>query len=295
MYHIRQILPENEIQLEGMGSKVKSWYLISEENESQWLFKHPQRQNSGEHWAEKVVAEVASLLCVPHARVELAELQGRRGSITENIVPENYDLIHGNEVLESVDFPFFFEDLNFHLSDHTLENIWLALDGILYSDTARIEARIQMAEYLVLDAVVGNTDRHSENWGVLQRQSASRCVDSLAPSYDHGSSLGHELMEERRERLLAENRVGDYAERGRGEIYWQRTERRGPSPLGLVRLAISKCPEPFRIAIAKLERLDDPSLQGIVDSVPEDWMSSSARLFAFELMRYSRGQLRGAV
>ena len=102
-------------------------------------------------------------------------------------------------------------------------------------------------------------------------------------------------MEEGRERFLAGNRVGDYAERGRGQIYWQKTDKRGPSPLELTRLAISQYPEPFRTAIAKLENMDDPSLQGIVDSVPEDWMTPSARTFALELMRYSGGQLRGAI
>ena len=278
-----------------MGSKVKSWYFMPEENESQWLFKRPQRQDSGEHWVEKIAAEVAALLGVPHARVELAEHEGNRGSITENIVPEDYNLIHGNEVLESTDFPHAFDDLNFHRADHTLENIWLALDRTFESEAARTEAKNQFAEYLVLDAVVGNTDRHSENWGILQRQDVSRRVESLAPSYDHGSSLGHELMEEGRERFLAGNRVGDYAERGRGQIYWQRTDKRGPSPLELTRLAISQYPEPFRTAIAKLENMDDPSLQGIVDSVPEDWMTPSARTFALELMRYSGGQLRGAI
>ncbi len=295
MYRVLQVHPENEIQLEGMGSKVKSWYLIPEENDSEWLYKRPQRENSGEHWAEKIVAEVAGLLEIPHARVELAEHLGNRGSVAESIVPENYDLIHGNEVLESVDFPRSFEELNFHLSDHTLENIWLALDRVFDPEIARIEARGRLAEYLVLDAVVGNTDRHSENWGVLQRQDTSRRIESLAPSYDHGSSLGHEFMAERRERFLAENRVSDYVERGRGQIYWQRTDSRGPSPLELVRWAISQYPEPFRIAIAKLEYLDDPTLQGIVNSVPEDWMTPSAKVFAFELMRYSLGQLKEAV
>ena len=210
-------------------------------------------------------------------------------------MPENYNLIHGNEVLESTDFPHAFDDLNFHRADQTLGNIWLALDRTFESEAARTEAKNQFAGYLVLDAVVGNTDRHSENWGILQRQDVSRRVESLAPSYDHGSSLGHELMEEGRERFLAGNRVGDYAERGRGQIYWQKTDKRGPSPLELTRLAISQYPEPFRTAIAKLENMDDPSLQGIVDSVPEDWMTPSARTFALELMRYSGGQLRGAI
>ena len=275
-----------------MGSKAKSWFLVPQENESEWLFKRPQRTGSGEHWAEKIAAEVAGVLGIPHARVELAEFQGNRGSITENIVPRNYALVHGNEALESAGFFRDDEPLNFHLSDHTLENIWLALDETFGSNDAGFGAKIRFAEYLVFDAVIGNTDRHSENWAILQRQDTSCKVESLAPTYDHGSSLGHELMDERRERYLAEESVGSYAERGHGQIYRRRTEKRGPSPLELVRLAIPQYRDPFRAAATLLDRVNESSLREIVDSVPRDWMAPSARAFAFEIMSYSCGQLR---
>ena len=294
MYRILQIDSRNEIQPEEMGSKAKSWFFIPEENESTWLFKRPQRESSGEHWAEKIAAEIAELLGVPHAKVELAEHRGNRGSATENIVPDNLDLVHGNEVLESAGL---FRDgthLNFHTSDHTLENIWLALDRTFESDSDRVEAKARFAEYLVLDAVVGNTDRHSENWGILQKQSSPLNIKSLAPSYDHGSSLGHELMSDRRERWLKRG-VDAYVDGGRGEIYWQNTDRHGPSPLELIRLAISQYPEPFRNAIAKVDNLDDSILQGIVNALPADWMEPSARTFALELMRYSCRQLREVI
>lgn len=294
MYRILQISSEDETQPEGMGSKAKSWFLVPEENDSDWLFKRPQREGSGEHWAEKIAAEVAGLLGIPHARVELAEHQGSRGSITESIVPYHWDLIHGNEILESSNLFQDNEHLNFHLSDHTLENIWLALDRTFQSDVALSEAKVRFAEYLVLDAVVGNTDRHSENWGILQRQDVPRIIESLAPSYDHGSSLGHELLEERRKRWLQQG-VDVYVERGHGQIYWHKTDRHGPSPLELIRLAVCKYSAPFRTAIAKLDNLDDSALQGIVDSVPEDWMEPSTRTFALELMRYSCGQLKEAI
>ena len=275
-----------------MGSKAKSWFLIPQENASELLFKRPQRENSGEHWAERIAAEVAKFLGIPHARVELAEYQDNHGSIAENIVPLSFALIHGNEVLESIGPSLATEELNFHLSGHTMENIWLALDRTLESDIDRWEAKNQFAEYLVLDAVIGNTDKHSENWGVLQRQDSSHRVESLAPSYDHGSSLGHELMEDQRKRFLDDGRVGNYVERGHGQIHWRRDDRHGPSPLELVRLAISQQPDTFHSATAKLDSLDDSALQGFVNAVPGDWMAPSARMFAFELMRYSCGQLK---
>ena len=64
----RESVHESE---EMMGSKNKFWYLDPMEEEEYWLFKYP-RCNTGEHWAEKIAAEVAALLEIPHARVELA-------------------------------------------------------------------------------------------------------------------------------------------------------------------------------------------------------------------------------
>lgn len=294
MYRVLKIDPKDEFKTEEIGSKAKSWFHIPEENVSEWLFKRPQRESSGEHWAEKIAAEVAGLLDVPHARVELAEYQGNRGSITENIVPYNCNLIHGNEVLEGASLFQDYAGLNFHSSDHTLENIWLALDRTFESDPARTEAKARFAEYLVLDAVVGNTDRHSENWGILQRQDASRIIESLAPSYDHGSSLGHELMEKRRKRWLDQG-VDVYVKQGHWQIYWRNTDRRGPGPLELIRLAVSQYPEPFRTALGKLDNLEESALRGIVNAVPEDWIEPSARTFALELMSYNCGQLIEAI
>ncbi len=102
--------------------------------------------------------------------------------MTEDIVPINSDLVHGNEVLENAIPPHDDGELNFHLSDHTLENIWLALDKYVEPVVAAFDAKSQFADYLVLDAVVGNTDRHSENWGILQNKVPPRVVESLAPS-----------------------------------------------------------------------------------------------------------------
>ena len=84
-------------EYEFMGTKDKFW--CSRPNtDTDWLFKYP-RPNTGEHWAEKVAAEVADLLGVTHARVELATFEARRGSISESFTRGGRELIHGNQVL----------------------------------------------------------------------------------------------------------------------------------------------------------------------------------------------------
>lgn len=80
---------------EQMGTKPKFWFRRGQER---WLFKEP-RDNTGEHWAEKVAAEIGHRLGVPCARVKLAEFQGKRGSASLSFADrsEGKFLIHGNE------------------------------------------------------------------------------------------------------------------------------------------------------------------------------------------------------
>ncbi len=288
-YPIVTVEPEWVINPEEMGGKTKFWYGKPDDN-TNWLFKSP-RPNTGEHWAEKIASEVASAMGITHAKVELAQFQDERGSVTESFARGGRALFHGNELLE-ITIEAYDPKAKFHHSHHTLNNIWLALERIFEQPEAAEKAKLLFAEYLVLDAIIGNTDRHHENWGLLRRQVEDRWRDFLAPSFDHASSLGRELRDERRDRLMAENRIGDYAERGRGAIYWSEDERYGPSPLELVRRAIRAYPDIFQPAILKLEKFGKDSLSKIVNRVPTDWMTPSARTFAIALVSYNCEQLR---
>ncbi len=278
---------------EAMGSKDKFWYR-PEVDSTRWLYKYP-RGNSGEHWAEKIAESVASLLDIPHARVELAVFDGKRGSVTESFVDGELELFHGNQILAGI-VQSYDPCMRFGQSDHTLENIWLALDHVFEGPEKAAEAKLQFAGYVVLDGVIGNTDRHHENWGVIHpKLSEVGTVEYMAYSFDHASSLGRELEDERRAMLLAENRVGRYSEGGRGGIYWSQADRRGPSPATLVVSATERYPELFRPTLAKLENLLDSSLREIVERIPENWMSPTAREFAVALIRYNLEKMREAM
>ena len=84
--------------VEPMGSKEKFWYRDREG--VWWLFKYP-RKNTGEHWAEKIAAEVAGRLEIPHGRVELAIRDRSPGTVSESFVDESQgqELVHGNQAL----------------------------------------------------------------------------------------------------------------------------------------------------------------------------------------------------
>ena len=288
-FHIVTVQPQWMLRDEAMGTKSKFWY--REPNDGgEWLFKYAQ-ENTGQHWAEKIAAEVADTLRTHHARVELAEFKGSRGTVTESFAREGRELRHGNEIL-AITVSDYDSRKRFHQSKHTLDNIWSALDRVFPRPESTHRAKLLFADYLSLDALIGNTDRHHENWGLLVRRVKGGFRGFLAPSFDHASSLGRELVDERRNRFLAEGRIGDYSERGRGGIYWTADETHGPSPVELVRRAAGRYPELFHSALMKMRALREDDLDMIVERVPAAWMSSSARKFAVGLMKYNLDQLR---
>ena len=292
-YPVAIIQPDWVLSQEDMGSKTKFWFRWGE-TDIEWLFKYPQR-NTGQHWAEKITAEIASSLDILHAPVELASYEGALGSATASFAREGRELVHGNQILLGKMLGYD-TARRFHQSDHTLDNIFAALERVFPSPNSLRIARDRLAEYLLLDAVIGNTDRHHENWGILLKRTSGSLNVMVAPSFDHASSLGRELCDagtaKSKSAILREGRVGSYAEKATGAIYWESTDRRGLSPLNLIRRASEKYPEPFDRARQLLDKLTVEGLRGIVDRVPETWMSEISRSFVIELVCYNLEQLR---
>ena len=291
-YPIIDIQPDWVLEPEAMGSKDKFWFRDADGPE--WLFKFPQ-PNTGQHWSEKIAAEVADQLDILHARVEFALFQGVHGSATESFARDGRDLFHGNQVLAGYVLGYD-PSRRFRQSDHTLANIFLALERSFASVDGARRAKEWMADYLLLDALIGNTDRHHENWGILRKRTENGWQGLLAPTFDHASSLGRELVDDSagrcRRRLLAERRMAQYAEKAPGAIFWHASDKHGISPLELVRRATVLHPELFAPALKRLSKLDRATMLGIVRRVPIDWMSELARDFAVELMCYTMEQLR---
>jgi hypothetical protein len=151
----------------------------------------------------------------------------------------------------------------------------------LNPDIAR-KAKEQMAEYLVLDAIIGNTDRHHENWGILRKKTASGWMGFLAPTFDHASSLGRELLDtgkgKSRQKILENESIGQYLEKAPGGIYWKSSDSKGISPLELVRRGYGAYPKLFTHAVRLIERLDEKMIEGIIEDIPEDWMRRLERV-----------------
>lgn len=292
-YQIVPVQPEWVLESEALGSKEKFWY-SSNADHPEWLFKYPQA-NTGQHWAEKIAAEIAQLLGIQHARVELAVYNHIQGSVTESFARDGRNLFHGNQILAGRVLGYD-PARKFRQSDHTLENIFTAINRTFLQPATAQRTKTDFAGYVVFDALIGNTDRHHENWGLLRRRIGNHWQSRLAPTFDHASSLGRELLDEggkkSRTQLMQDRRIGRYAESAHGAIFWDKSDKRGISPLELVRKAAVKYPQHFDSALAAITRIDRTSLEEIIEKIPRDWMSDLARRFAVDLVCYNKNELQ---
>jgi hypothetical protein len=204
------------LEIEQLGSRDKYWFR-SEDEHIRTLFKVG-RPNTGEHWAEIVVARIAAYLSIPHAPYELAS-DGRLGVATPSLVQVHgaTRLIHGNEVLARA-FQSYPADKARPGAAYNLVDIYESLK--IYHGLREYDAPTEFGLYLLLDALVANQDRHHENWGLLENSDAARV---LAPTFDHAASLACRLTDRERENRLNTRDAGysleTYARRARTWFY----------------------------------------------------------------------------
>lgn len=78
---------------------------------------------------------------------------------------------------------------------------------------------------LCFDALIGNTDRHQENWGLIWSEEGPTA--RFTPYFDNGTSLGHELLPQKMQRMMRDPKeLAGYLRRGKHQMRWSRHDRR---------------------------------------------------------------------
>ena len=76
------------------------------------------------------------------------------------------------------------------------------------------------AEVFLFDALIGNTDRHQDNWGFVVTLNQSEEISSrLAPIFDNGTSLGHERFTDKVAQWN-DDRFNEYIAKGQHHMKW---------------------------------------------------------------------------
>lgn len=298
MYTIENVSVYAQEQAEQLGTKYKFWY--RDKSGEHYLFKEG-RPGTGENWAEKVCCELCGLLEIPHSHYELAVWKGRKGVITKSFVPNNGRLIFGNELLSHFVEGYKGERRE-RAHKHTLSRVMALMCAggdvikmpIGYSPPPEIISVAGLfIGYLMMDALVGNQDRHDENWGLIL--SPDERI-TLAPTFDHASSLGRNEHDNVRKEVLTTKDAGRslerYVERARSAFY-SRTQKKPLSTLKAFVDAVRR-PEERRAKaywLTQLEALKVNDFHKILTNIPPSEISDLAINFACKMLEINRDRL----
>ena len=335
-----QTLPENR------GSRRKYWLPIDGES-SLWLLKFPRpRQGQGEHWAEKIAAEVGHLVGIDCARVELARSGGELASICESFDPtiwydywyefgeyptqvgfleandletdppplrplSDYDaLLHnlgpvfwpGSSVLASAIQQYDPETTEIGYALHSVKNIQHAVADLLRRNSIEgnyhTDALLsKLYSYFLLDGLIGNTDRHHDNWMLKYENKTGFAELTVAPSFDHGSSLGRALSDKSRLYKIRNHEVSDYlhSPRPSRRLFWDENPLPNRSPLAIACLLVQREPQLTRRVVQNIGDVRESDFRTIVDRTPIEFMSDPAKEFAYQVLVTSRSELLGSM
>jgi hypothetical protein len=276
---------------EPMGSKQKFWF--EHPDLGYCLYKYI-RPNTGEDWAEKIASELCNLLQLPHANYELAESwDGYQGTISVNFLENNATLIHGNEILTPL-IPNYQTFATYNASHYTFKIVFQALaDQQIklppnYSFSSEIKTPIDLfVGYLLLDTWIGNGDRHHENWGFVSQKQGSSDIIYLAPTYDHASSLGRELTDEKRQKRS----VSAYAQKCFSAFYNDPNDQKPLKTFDLFCEVIKLYPESAQFWLTCLQQISLKQIDVIFESFPHHRISPIAADFAKAILNFNQTKL----
>ncbi|WP_088243222.1 HipA domain-containing protein [Calothrix rhizosoleniae] len=285
--------PEDD---EEMGTKEKFWF--THPQFGRCLYKKA-RQNTGEDWSEKIAAELCHLLGIPHASYELAIFNGDRGIISPSFFPTKQNITEfdrltpGNEILQEKVSGY--PDSNEDLSQHTINNVfnaisssqvnlpfnWTPPEGITTTPETFVS-------YLLLDAWIGNTDRHHENWAFMSLNGEIY----LAPTYDHASCLGRELLDGKKSTKLQQNKsVTGYAQKCSSALY---AEVRAKKPLKTFDAFCESqnlYPDAAKIWLTNLDKISSNDTVELFQRIPSDLISQTSIDFGQDILGFNRDRL----
>jgi HipA-like protein len=283
---------------ETLGSKEKIWLMPEPAlglPSMPHLFKVG-RANTGENWSEKVCCEIAKALELPCANYALAVCNGVQGVLSERFLPIGAPFYPANMILSRVDSQYDgslrFRQVRYKLNVALNVLRHLGLNAPLGHSQSHppMTADEYFVGYLIFDALIGNTDRHHENWGIIVlKGERNNLVFYLAPTFDHASSLGREETDEQRQKRLNTNdsraTVEAYAGRARSAFYGTALSiKKTLTSKDVMETTLQTHRSATKYWSDKIANLERSVFEAIFQQVPLEFISNNAAEFALRLL-----------
>ena len=234
--------------------------LIKPQTEDTYFLKFPmvreKRDYTPENWSEVLAYEIGKALGFNVLRYDLAVHKGKVGCISKNMTKpgNNESLVEGHSILSRFDSTYDPSNKDTY-NRYTFDFVCKALRA--YDAEFYVKDFIRT---LIFDAIIGNSDRHQSNWGIILintvgvkpikkglrlpfgksknnglRETITIEEKKAAPIYDSGCCLGREFGEQQiQQHLDIQSKFDKYIRNGVSELRMSETAKK-PSHEELLR------------------------------------------------------------
>lgn len=254
------------------GARRKKLGLDKNKKITMFKYEHENYECS-EACSEKMAYEIAKVLGYKCAKIEL-------GKDTENNIGVLNYLFSDREKSPHTDIVTYLNKEGNERSEYyTVSNIKKALDEI---DNSLFQGFIRI---MVFDALIGEQDRHEENWGITEKNGKY----SISPLYDNGDSL---LREFKNKDMLKKIQNGErdfdaYINRSKTLIYKEDKKKRYKH-FELIDFLNKNYHEMVKTEIDNLNKLTDNDIDLIVNRIPSELLTNGQKEYIICYLRKRR-------
>lgn len=228
-----------------------------------YLYKRSNKKYPDQLWGEVVAYHVGCLLgvTVPPAFVAKNDAEGDCAALIEWFYEDGKAIFTpGGSFMQAL-IPEFDRKRGELHNFHTVQTLGRAFSMFRSSKDNWQE---KWAEAFLFDALIGNTDRHQDNWGYLAVKRNDTLLSSFAPLFDNGTSLGHERFPEH---ILRWKEVDyeRYVDKGTHHIRWQKEDLKGCGHIEILLKIIQLQPLLRKFMYEKIANFDEVALGQVLD------------------------------
>jgi hypothetical protein len=237
---LRAWAPDEDFEYHPIGSKPKRNYICPAEPGHPllipghtYLLKVAQGWQGGQMWSEALAFQIGSAvgLDVPTCFVAHDPRTGETGALIEFFVGyagrgSLERLIHGADLLQG---------RGFTVGADRPHNLFTNIDVCAELGLARR----WWADVVAFDTLIGNTDRHTENWGVLVNDKNQH---RMSPIFDNGTSLGYQQNDTKLGGLTG-CKLDEFIRKGTHHMAWDLANESRTSHMELCFRASARLPE----------------------------------------------------
>lgn len=159
------------------GQLIKKWKIA---DGKRVLIKGGSNPYQQEPLCEVIASGIAERLCIPHTKYTLLWEHEKPFSVCQDFITSETELISAYHIMQSRKKPNDLSDYEFYLS--CAEQLGVK------------NIREQTEKMIVLDFLIGNEDRHFNNFGLIRNAVTLEWI-GVAPIFDCGTSLWYNTQE----------------------------------------------------------------------------------------------------